>query len=523
MGYNDAYNGFHISSGNLASGVTGSDFVVTSDGYTGIGNYAAERTDPVVSLLHVATNWDNGGVPMVHFKGANNEAPTNGNAGGNISFQISDENSNVLHKVWNTGGGNSDYGKVFYAGQMGIGTEDPDSQLEIRSSAGTYTPVLKISNHNTGAYAGAIKFESKHSSTIYETAAIYGYGGSGSSDGILAFQTRTAERIRIDAVGMTGVRTTVPRATLHVKAHDNNWEGGILLEDNTGDDGWNIHPESSDASLLFGYNDNTSLALTSQTAELMVKITSAGNLGVGLPSPNVRLHAQDDSATETEILKLRNYKSSVNTKPTLVFEAASSAGQGANSSIQGLAGTDAGGSNSANDSGMKFIVRYGGSGTERTAMTIEKSGAVIHNQAPAFFAAIASSHSISNQTMSLLPFQNNVGPGFDTNSCWDNSNYRFTPNIEGYYQINMQLSVSYGSLQAGQAWIYKNGSGYTYSQLYNSAGDNFDDICMSVSTLVYLNGAGDYIDGRALRNGGNGGRGSNFMDQQISGFLARAV
>ena len=38
-------------------------------------------------------------------------------------------------------------------------------------------PILKISNHNSGAYAGGIKFESFYSSTVYQTAAIYGYGG----------------------------------------------------------------------------------------------------------------------------------------------------------------------------------------------------------------------------------------------------------------------------------------------------------------------------------------------------------
>ena len=91
MGYNDTYNGFHISAGSLSANTSNSKFVITSDGYTGIGNYAGAATDPVTSLLHVSTNWDNGGVPMVHFKGCNNEAPSNGNAGGNISFQITDE------------------------------------------------------------------------------------------------------------------------------------------------------------------------------------------------------------------------------------------------------------------------------------------------------------------------------------------------------------------------------------------------------------------------------------------------
>ena len=88
----------------------------------------------------------------------------------------------------------------------------------------------------------------------------------------------------------------------------------------------------------------------------------------------VRRQRQMCIRDRTNILKLRNYKSGVNTKPTLVFEASTSASQGGNSSIQGLCGTDAGGSNGQNDSGIKFIVRYGGSGTEREAYTIKNDG-----------------------------------------------------------------------------------------------------------------------------------------------------
>ena len=85
----------------------------------------------------------------------------------------------------------------------------------------------------------------------------------------------------------------------------------------------------------------------------------------------------------------------------------------------------------------------------------------------------------------------------------------------------MVCSVSYGALQAGQIYIYKNGSPYAISQLYLNGGDSYDDIALTVSTLVHLDGQSDYIDGRAWRNGGNGGLGSGFSDQQINGYLVR--
>ena len=58
----------------------------------------------------------------------------------------------------------------------------------------------------------------------------------------------------------------------------------------------------------------------------------------------------------------------------MAFEASTSSGQGGTSTIQGVAGTDAGGAANQNDSGIKFIVRHGGSGTEREAYTIKKDG-----------------------------------------------------------------------------------------------------------------------------------------------------
>ena len=104
----------------------------------------------------------------------------------------------------------------------------------------------------------------------------------------------------------------------------------------------------------------------------------------GLTTPSAKLHALDSSSTTTTILKLRNYKSSVNTKPRLAFEASTSAGHGANSFIQGLAGTDAAGSNSNNESGLEFIVTYGGSGTERSAMKLDHDGVCTVPRQPKF-------------------------------------------------------------------------------------------------------------------------------------------
>ena len=89
--------------------------------------------------------------------------------------------------------------------RLGINVTDPDSALELRSSTASYTPVIKLSNHHSGAWGGAITFESNHNGTIWETASIHGYGGMGSSDGILAIKTRGTERFRCNHKGQTVV------------------------------------------------------------------------------------------------------------------------------------------------------------------------------------------------------------------------------------------------------------------------------------------------------------------------------
>ena len=167
MGYNDANDGFLVSAGgSLASNITNAVFRITPDGKTGIGNYAANGTVTPTSLLQVHTNWDNGDVPMVHFSGANNEAPQSGTQ--NISFQISDENDNILHKVWNTGGGNSDFGKVYYAGNLevagpsGTSATASNATLYVKNAPGTIGLFLGRADSTTGfgvnSYTSTIRF-----------------------------------------------------------------------------------------------------------------------------------------------------------------------------------------------------------------------------------------------------------------------------------------------------------------------------------------------------------------------------
>ena len=105
---------------------------------------------------------------------------------------------------------------------------------------------------------------------------------------------------------------------------------------------------------------------------------------------------------------------------------------------------------------------------------------------PAFSAYQSSSQSPSATTWTKMQFQSEE---FDTASCFDSTtNYRFTPTVAGYYQVNGALQNN--STATVAMGIYKNGSIFkqvnnTTSALYNSG---------FVSALIYMNGSTDYIE-----------------------------
>jgi hypothetical protein len=105
---------------------------------------------------------------------------------------------------------------------------------------------------------------------------------------------------------------------------------------------------------------------------------------------------------------------------------------------------------------------------------------------PAFSASKTTSQSISANTLTKVQYNNEQ---WDTNSNYDNTtNYRFTPTVAGYYQINS--SIHYGS-NSGICFlsIYKNGSAFKRGIQIEAA--NYG---VSVSGQVYLNGSTDYVE-----------------------------
>ncbi len=97
---------------------------------------------------------------------------------------------------------------------------------------------------------------------------------------------------------------------------------------------------------------------------------------------------------------------------------------------------------------------------------------------------------------------------FDTDNCYDSStNYRFTPNKSGYYQLNASVM----GRVAGDVRFYKNGSAYNYLPFMEGDGQPGGG-----GSVIFLNGSTDYIEvfarqsGSSLQYYGDSGRPSTF-------------
>lgn len=129
---------------------------------------------------------------------------------------------------------------------------------------------------------------------------------------------------------------------------------------------------------------------------------------------------------------------------------------------------------------------------------------------PAFNVGMASNQSVSAGVVTKMQLTTEV---FDTNNCFDTSNYRFTPTVAGYYQINGLISSSSGT-NYGSVWIYKNGAAVAVTFFNNEFG-----LCGSTSVVVYCNGSTDYIE----LYGALSASGQIYApDTRMSGCLVRA-
>jgi hypothetical protein len=122
-------------------------------------------------------------------------------------------------------------------------------------------------------------------------------------------------------------------------------------------------------------------------------------------------------------------------------------------------------------------------------MTAAVSLATLGN-GPAFSAYLATNQTIAHNTTTKVTINTKE---FDTNNCFNTTNYRFTPTVAGYYQINVSgYLVGTGVNGYVQGYIFKNGSAIKTTLFPYTSNNGIGGVMLS--TVVYLNGSTDYVE-----------------------------
>lgn len=126
-----------------------------------------------------------------------------------------------------------------------------------------------------------------------------------------------------------------------------------------------------------------------------------------------------------------------------------------------------------------------------SSVTQPKINGGVAGTGPAFSAGLVSSQTVSNSTFTKVQL---TSEEFDTASCYDNStNYRFTPTVAGYYQVNGSLNITSSTNSEVLCVVYKNGAAIKWGN-YLTRTALVNDASSVVSALIYLNGSTDYIE-----------------------------
>ena len=151
-------------------------------------------------------------------------------------------------------------------------------------------------------------------------------------------------------------------------------------------------------------------------------------------------------------------------------------------------------------------------------LTVQRDGVTINKvtSIPAFRATLTSTQNISTGTWTKYAGASKL---FDTATCYDSStNYRFTPNVAGYYYVKFANWFATGtSVTAGS--IYKNGSAALTEYDYQSSG-----MTVRVDGILFMNGTTDYLEAYVIQTSGSTlGLDSNSSNPGFSAFLVRAT
>ena len=133
-------------------------------------------------------------------------------------------------------------------------------------------------------------------------------------------------------------------------------------------------------------------------------------------------------------------------------------------------------------------------GTNTVTIPASTGTVMVSGNMPAFSAYANATQSITSGTQTKVAINTEL---FDTNNNFDSTtNYRFTPTVEGYYQVNgtVRMAATVNTITQVVPYLYRNGSLYARGTDTVFSTSTLSTIQGTFNEVVYMNGSTDYIE-----------------------------
>ena len=159
-------------------------------------------------------------------------------------------------------------------------------------------------------------------------------------------------------------------------------------------------------------------------------------------------------------------------------------------------------------------------GIASSTITQSMLAANVAGTGPAFSAYANVNQTLTTSTSTKIQLNSKF---FDTANAFDSTtNYRFTPLVAGYYQINFSIVYAVSALGCAFASVKKNNADLCGVQLANNSSNGSS---AAGSYLVYMNGSTDYLELFGLQTSGSNLSTNSTLGTQtyLNGTLVRAA
>jgi hypothetical protein len=214
-----------------------------------------------------------------------------------------------------------EYMRIDSAGNVGVGTSAPLSLLHtVKSESGSAALIHNLSNPNntvigTSAQLGLCGIDGLASTRGVLLSGVVTDAGNGHAFTVSTSATSATptERLRITSAGNVGIGTSSPAAKLEVRDTTSSTEKLIVRGPETGtladfSNGVNANFIIKTAPSVTTVGPSVTTALAFQTANTeRMRITSAGNVGIGTTAPTAKLMSQVNTFTDADKLAFKAF------------------------------------------------------------------------------------------------------------------------------------------------------------------------------------------------------------------------